>query len=972
MKKDSAISEMVGALTLIGVLVILAAIILSILVSFYPPEILPDPRIDIYNETYTHGLNTIYITSLGGNPLPENSYFVKVHTVNGEYLDRTSIVQPVVASQNKDIKTGNRLYFEDPGFQTAIVDIIHRYPGTGKETLMFRKKLIDPDTRTITTPFVQLRIMVRNSDNPVVGKAILGSNDPIIPGPYQDFSTSGEVPLFLEGAVIKGIWVAPGQIEDPELVKSMGSYISDPEGRIKYTYNLDVNENLTVLIDFRNPIIKIFNIGGDGTVTGTSSIDAVSLVGSGFDELSRNIDESGLIDILGINGGTIDDLRFLRGNTTSGDVLANGAQISLAIGSTSYSFSLPDDSKPEPYPPAPDEESQDFTVAVQFSGTDPSRTVRAINLGPGGIIRYGGDTVLSGYNQNLFVPQSGSNDVLIQGQTGYHIKKLTYIPGIFPDESTVWSDPLHVNITDAEGQSSYSWSVPEGPDDYTIVAEFYSDTYRTIRVINQGPDGIVTGNGDIINPGDSRDIPVLDGDSFNLEVNSQGERVIDTIAYLGSLTNQPSIVLNTGTILNDASSQSHYSYLIDEVRNDHTFVVNFSTPQYTIRVFNVGDGEVVIGDVTIEADSFQDFTFASGEEFSAFFDGQGLNRIEELKYLTSIAPDSATVFSTGTSIDGAVGEETFTHTINPVTSNYSLAVRFDPILYTIDASACTGGTITDPGIRTYPPGATPEYTISATGLNRAYQLLIDGVSVSFPSGTREYTYQFEPLTGDHTIRVVFAINGARGNYWGDAYINVFISTPGQADMTRTVRSGSRSGPPIESTTAWNTQIHPYINLADPKAMADHSSGSTGARPYYTTLETGWPNRVSPTVGREGDLELFYVNWSGLMFLEQPGSYTFWTRCDDGMKLFIDGNLITNDARAWVKEAPPAHAWHYSCTTNPSTVLPGWHSYSVWMYENLVHAVADLRFQPPGQTQTNPADNPSVPFFRDLYYLPDSC
>lgn len=144
MKKDEGVSELVGALTLMAVLVIAAAIILSGLVSVYPQEQLPDPRIDIYNIKDGISDNTIYILSLGGDPLHEGEYLIKVHTHSGDYLDITGEIIPVDTSvmDKMNIRTGNLLYYPDSADDISIIDVIYKDPGTGAETLMFRKDLV--------------------------------------------------------------------------------------------------------------------------------------------------------------------------------------------------------------------------------------------------------------------------------------------------------------------------------------------------------------------------------------------------------------------------------------------------------------------------------------------------------------------------------------------------------------------------------------------------------------------------------------------------------------------------------------------------------------------------------------------------------------------------------------------------------------------------------------------------------------
>lgn len=991
MKQESAVSELIGALSIAAILVALSAIVLSNLLSFYPPQILPDPRIDIYNETYSnHAIpgkleNTIHITSYGGNPLPSNAYLIKVHTKNGDYLNKTNELK-IESGVNKDLLPGNVLNFTDSDFSVDTVDVIYRDPKTQSETLMFRKDL-RKNPKFSGTKQIVVRIMVTNHGSSTnTGKVTIDSKI-YTPGPYTDINVSAnQLPLLAEGAVINNIWVANGLLTDPAIVQSDGSTISGSEGRSRFQYTQSVPDDLTILIDFRDPIVRLFNIGGDGVIQAGGETILPDMSSNGTD-ISREMGNLVQILLKGTNAGVIDDLKVIRGLSSTGqNVIDSGKQVTTAIGLGIFDYSLPnptntytfDDESTDP------DETQDFSLAVQFSGTIPTRTVRVINLGPGGIVRYDSYTVLAGTNQNLVVPQTGTNNLLVQGQTDFPIEKVTYILGNYTDENAVWGDPTHQNITAAEGQDAYNWAIPEGSGDYTVVVKYKSDLYHTVRIINQGPEGIVLANGVTINPGEVKEVFVLNNNPFSLNVTSQNGKIINTISYLDHLTNDPDQVISSGTHITGAVGSSSYNYGIPSVNNDYTFVVNFTQPQYTVRVFNEGGGTANVSGTLIPAGSYADFIVNAGENFSALFDGQTTATIGNLAQMTGIAPNSSVVFSSGTKINSAIGTSTFTQTISNIANSYSIAVKFDLIKYKIEASACIGGTIDKTGITLYNPGDTPSYTITASGLNRCYNLFIDGKSVSFPSGTRSYTYQFDPLTANHTININFAINGVRGTYWKNAVINLYNPNPGHADMTRYVVDSS-TNKLIEQVPSQNVQYDDYIMFADASGMSKFRSGGScspgSSNPSYAcppipynTLDTRWPRGpYSSGSGYMPSDDNFYVNWTGLLFLEKAGSYTFWTRADDGLKFYIDGysdptNLFTTDARAWIKPNPPDYADYYSISTNPTKQLPGWHNYKIIMYEYGGHAEADLRYQEPGQAQN--VLNSQI--YRDLYYLPASC
>ncbi len=399
---------------------------------------------------------------------------------------------------------------------------------------------------------------------------------------------------------------------------------------------------------------------------------------------------------------------------------------------------------------------------------------------------------------------------------------------------------------------------------------------------------------------------------------------------------------------------------------NQTVYFSFGLPESHITIFNLGGGGTVSnGSVSITDGGSHTFTVTSGDPFSALFTATGSGTISTLRWISGTATDGNSVISGGVNVENAANNTTFTYLNSSVTQDISLAVIFSPS-YSITATTGVGGTISRLGVTNYSAGSTPTYTITASGENRSYEILVDGVAwTDINPALRTQTYTFSPLTESHTIHSRFAIQGVWGNYWGSATVNGSYNDP---DNNRAV--GVRNSNPwkyIESTTAWNKQLHHHIQLADALAM------SIPATPAYSTLETAWPNGANRVVigstiavGSGTDKDYFYVNWSGLMFIENAGSYRFWIRADDGIKLFIDGAMQSIDARAWIKPYPPDAADWYPCTTDPSIVIPGWHRYTIWYYENAGKAAAELRYQLPGTT----SDAYSANFFTDLFYLVD--
>lgn len=663
----------------------------------------------------------------------------------------------------------------------------------------------------------------------------------------------------------------------------------------------------------------------------------------------------------------------------------NGAPYPYAIPNTENSITVDDSAQ------------SDYTVYVQFY-EESGRIIEAFVQGPGfvtdGVSRvseYTEDRIL--YNEPILaVGQSFGAEaatieyILLAPGTGY----TSY------DDALAAAQAPGGMVLPGAGTNSYPYTItgipPEG--DYTLVVKYLApDEYNTIRIFNDGDIGTITGttprDGTVtIQPGQSFNFTALKGvDDITITIDGN-EYAIDDFRRMNGLADSANEVFANGNLISGAIGQTSYATSESTITgspiiNDVSYAVSFTPTGYTVRVYHEGTGgTITVGGIEIPAGEYRDIPVGAGDPFALDIDGGTNSQIGDLKVLGGvISDDPDLVITTGDPVTDAIGDVTYHYTIDPVTKNYTIVVFMNP-MYTIISTACQGGTITPAGTDQYPAGAEPEYVIAATDKNRIYQIYLDGELLPFDSVSRTYTYTFEPLDADHTIHAVFAIHGVRGNYWGNAYINIFDSTPGHADMTRSVRSGSRSGPPIESTTAWNQQIHDHIEFADSRGMTDHnthwpSSTQYGEYPKYTTIDTRWPNRmgVYPNeVGQQTDKELFYVNWTGLMFLDQPGSYTFWTRDDDGMKVFVDGTMRTVDARAWVKPNPPDWADYYSFTVNTNIIGPGWHDYTIWHYDNYVHAGAYLHYQKPGELQAKPKNNaqnlPDVPYFDELYYLVD--
>src|SRR5439155_3248004 len=108
----------------------------------------------------------------------------------------------------------------------------------------------------------------------------------------------------------------------------------------------------------------------------------------------------------------------------------------------------------------------------------------------------------------------------------------------------------------------------------------------------------------------------------------------------------------------------------------------------------------------------------------------------------------ADVLVDGSSV-GAVSSYTFTN----VTTDHTIAASFSLNVYTVAASAGTGGSISPSGNVSVNCGSSQAFTITPDACYHVASVLVDGVSVGAVS-----SYTFNNVTANHTIAASFAID----------------------------------------------------------------------------------------------------------------------------------------------------------------------------------------------------------------------
>jgi hypothetical protein len=136
------------------------------------------------------------------------------------------------------------------------------------------------------------------------------------------------------------------------------------------------------------------------------------------------------------------------------------------------------------------------------------------------------------------------------------------------------------------------------------------------------------------------------------------------------------------------------------------------------------------------------------------------------------------------------------------------------------------------------------------------------------------------------------------------------------------------------------------------ALVNSSNGLAGT--YYNTLDlTGTPalQRLDNTVGFDWtsgspdasiNPDVFSARWTGKVKADATGIYTFYTSSDDGVRLWINGQLLINN---WTI--------HAAVEDSASIGLVSGITYDVRVeyYENLGQATVKLLWAPPGGIKT---------------------
>ncbi|HIJ88177.1 MAG TPA: hypothetical protein HPP97_10945, partial [Desulfuromonadales bacterium] len=148
----------------------------------------------------------------------------------------------------------------------------------------------------------------------------------------------------------------------------------------------------------------------------------------------------------------------------------------------------------------------------------------------------------------------------------------------------------------------------------------------------------------------------------------------------------------------------------------------------------------------------------------------------------AITPNSG-YYIAGVTVDGVAVGAVASYTFSSISANHSISATFAINVYTITASAGSGGSIIGPATATYNSSAT--YTITPSAGYYIAGVTVDGVAVGAVA-----SYTFTNVTANHTIAATFAVNtyafsataGTHGTMYGPATIvsggmGIFVIVP---------------------------------------------------------------------------------------------------------------------------------------------------------------------------------------------------
>ncbi len=292
--------------------------------------------------------------------------------------------------------------------------------------------------------------------------------------------------------------------------------------------------------------------------------------------------------------------------------------------------------------------------------------------------------------------------------------------------------------------------------------------------------------------------------------------------------------------------------------------------------------------------------------YGTFSEIKSFDVTDRVKWLSS-NPKVATI----SNVDGREGELTHTHT-GPGYAYTDIRAAYSELSSATVRVVSTPGVLTELSVNPSSASLRSGTSRDLVGLGR----FSDGAHVDV---TRAGTWRSEDPA------VFYASNASPGRVTG-------LSTGGAAAL---FYQGGLS-----------TAAKVSVSDRDPEAARTQGTGLLAQ--YYSDrlLKQLVGQRLEHSVNYDWDLEnaplgladQFSVRWSGQIEAPASGDYTFYTSSDDGVRLWVDGKLLIDQ---WNDHARAEHS--------AGIRLEQGRRYEIRLefYENLEHAVIQLRWQGPG-------------------------
>ncbi len=289
--------------------------------------------------------------------------------------------------------------------------------------------------------------------------------------------------------------------------------------------------------------------------------------------------------------------------------------------------------------------------------------------------------------------------------------------------------------------------------------------------------------------------------------------------------------------VNNPAAVTAGSYTFSNVTANHTIAVSYEKIPYIIAASSGANGSISPnGNVTVLHGDNQAFTFSPNTGY----------RI--LQVLVDGVNNPAAV---------TAGSYTFSN----VTANHTIAVSYERILYTIAASAGTGGTISPNGNITVLHGDNQSFTFTPDAHYKVFRVFVDGqwVAGEVPS------YTLTNITANHTIHVDFTIikhaivasvSGGNGTISPEG--NVMVNEGGTAIFNITPNANYK----VKEVLVDGVGVGAVSTYLFSNVTGDHTiAASFERRQYSITASCNTGGSITPTgntVVNAGDDKIYVI------------------------------------------------------------------------------------------------------------------